>query len=63
MLLTILHIVSIFLAGDTEGHIEIGRTTGAIVLAKSLDYETLITTDKELRFVIRVEDTGGSTGK
>ena len=52
-----------FIAGDTEGFIEIGRTTGAIVLAKSLDYETLSTTDKELRFVIRVADTGGSTGK
>ena len=43
--------------------LKLAETTGAIVLAKSLDYETLSTTDKELRFVIRVADTGGSTGK
>ena len=51
-----------FTAGDTEGFIEIDRTTGAIVLAKNLDYETLTTTAKELRFIIRVDDTGGSSG-
>ena len=54
--------VYLFVAGDTGGFIEIDRTTGAIVLAKALDYETLTTTAKELRFVIKVEDTGSSTG-